>query len=77
MLRPPLDGGNAQSKMGWCSSSRPGAPSSIAVVGFALSSYIVGVERGWLSRRAAAERTLVTLRFFLHSEQSASSAVGD
>jgi len=56
--------------------SRPGAPSSIAVVGFALSSYIVGVERGWLSRRAAAERTLVTLRFFLHSEQSASSAVG-
>jgi hypothetical protein len=56
--------------------SRPGAPSSIAVVGFALSSYIVGVERGWLSRRAAAERTLVTLRFLLHSEQSASSAVG-
>ncbi len=52
--------------------SRPGAPASIAVVGFALTSYIVGVERGWLPRPAAAARTLVTLRFFLASEQRSS-----
>lgn len=50
--------------------SRPGAPSSIAVVGFALSCYLVGVERGWMTRADAAARTLVTLSFFLHSLQS-------
>jgi hypothetical protein len=49
--------------------SRPGSPCSIAVVGFALSSYIVAAERGWLSRASAAERAGVTLRFFLHSVQ--------
>src|SRR5579863_744162 len=43
--------------------SRAGAPCSIAVVGFALTCYIVAVERGWLSRTAAAQRVLVTLRF--------------
>jgi hypothetical protein len=50
--------------------SRPRAPSSIAVVGFALSSYPVGVERGWMTRSEAATRTLKTLRFFQNSEQS-------
>jgi hypothetical protein len=54
--------------------SRAGSPCSIAVVGFALSSYIVAVERGWLSREAAAERVLVTLRFFLRSVQGDSPA---
>jgi hypothetical protein len=49
--------------------SRAGAPASIAVVGFALSSYPVAVERGWLTRSAAAARTLRTLRFFLESPQ--------
>ncbi len=44
--------------------SRAGAPASIAVVGFALSCYPVGVERGWMARADAAARTLVTLRFF-------------
>src|SRR5665213_3436104 len=29
--------------------SRAGAPASIAVVGFALSCYPVGVERGWMT----------------------------
>jgi hypothetical protein len=38
--------------------------SSIAAVGFGLTSYGVGVERGWISRDAAIERTLATLRFF-------------
>ena len=51
--------------------SRMGSPSSIAVVGFALSAYPVAVERGWMTREAALERTLVTLRFFSNSSQSA------
>src|ERR1700722_1447217 len=50
--------------------SRPGSPCSIAVVGFALSSYIIAAERGWLSRAVAAGRTAVTLRFFLESVQA-------
>ena len=50
--------------------SREGAPASIAVVGFALSSYPVAVERGWMGRTESAARTLVTLRFFLNSQQS-------
>lgn len=50
--------------------SRPGAPASIAVVGFALSCYPVGVERGWMTRADAAARTLVTLNFFWNSRQS-------
>ena len=50
--------------------SRAGAPASIAVVGFALSCYAVGVERGWMSRSDAAARVLATLRFFWNSEQS-------
>ena len=37
---------------------------SIAAVGFALTAYPVGVERGWITRAAARDRTLVTLRFF-------------
>jgi hypothetical protein len=52
--------------------SRAGSPASIAVVGFALSCYPVGVERGWLGRADAAKRTLATLRFFsgsLHGAQ--------
>ncbi len=50
--------------------TREGAPVSIAVVGFALASYPVGVERGWMDRTEAAARTLLTLRFFLNSDQS-------
>ena len=50
--------------------SRAGAPSSIAVVGFALSCYPIGVERGWMTRADAAARALVTLRFFWNSQQS-------
>jgi hypothetical protein len=51
--------------------SRAGSPASIAVVGFALSSYPAAVERGWLEREDAATRTLVTLRFFENSAQDA------
>jgi hypothetical protein len=38
--------------------------SSIAAVGFALTVYPIGVERGWISREQARARTLATLRFF-------------
>lgn len=50
--------------------SLAGSPSSIAATGFGLSSYPVAAERGWLSRRDAAARTLAVLRFFAESEQS-------
>jgi hypothetical protein len=43
--------------------------SSIAAVGFALSAYPIGVERAWVSRAAAAERTLTTLRFLYRQPQ--------
>jgi hypothetical protein len=49
--------------------SRPGAPASIAVVGFALSAYPVAVERGWISRDQAVRRCLAALRFFAGSDQ--------
>ena len=47
----------------------PDWPASIAAVGLALTSYPVGVERGFISRTEAAKRTLTTLRFFWHSKQ--------
>lgn len=43
--------------------------SSIAAVGFALSSYPVGVERGYITRDEAADRALATLRFFWTAPQ--------
>jgi hypothetical protein len=39
----------------------PGDVSSVAAVGFALTSYLVGVERGYVTRADAAARTLSTL----------------
>ncbi len=42
---------------------------SIAAVGFALSSYVVGVERGYITRDEARERVVATLQFFLHAPQ--------
>ncbi len=53
--------------------TREGAPCSIAVIGFALSAYPVGVERGWMARSDAVQRTLVTLRFLMASDQSGSA----
>jgi len=44
-------------------------PSSIAATGLALAAYTVGVERGFMSRSAAVERTINTLRFFWNSPQ--------
>ncbi len=45
----------------------PDWPASIAATGFALAAYPVGVERGFMSRAAAVERALTTLRFFCNS----------
>jgi hypothetical protein len=50
--------------------TQAGAPASIAAVGLALSSYPVGVERGFIIRAQAIQRTLLTLRFFHNSVQS-------
>ena len=44
-------------------------PASIAATGFALAAYPVAVEHGFMSRTAAVERTLTTLRFFWNSPQ--------
>ena len=49
------------------------SPASIAATGFALAAYPVGVERGFISRAAAVERTLATLRFFSNSPQGPES----
>jgi hypothetical protein len=49
--------------------SRAGSPISIAVVGFALSSYPVAVERGWIARDEAVAHCLAALRFFRDSDQ--------
>ena len=47
----------------------PAWPASIAAVGVGLTAYPVGVERGFVTRTEAAERTLTTLRFFWRSKQ--------
>jgi len=39
------------------------SPCSIAAVGFALTAYCIGVERGYVTREEVRERTLITLRF--------------
>src|SRR4029453_16354448 len=49
--------------------TRTGAHASIAAIGFALTAYVIGVERGFMTRRDAIERTLTTLRFFWNSPQ--------
>ena len=50
-------------------SSRPGSAASIASVGFALAAYPGGVERGWMTRNDATDRTLALMRFFWTSPQ--------
>lgn len=44
-------------------------PASIAATGLALACYPVSVGRGFMTRAAAVERTLATLRFFWNSPQ--------
>ena len=40
---------------------------STAAVGFGLTAYAIGAERGWVTRNEAAERVRKTLSFYLHS----------
>lgn len=47
----------------------PHGAASIASVGFGLTAYGIGAERGYISRDQAVERTLTTLRFLLHLPQ--------
>ena len=49
--------------------SCPDWPASIAAVGLGLTAYPIGVERGFVTRIEAVERTLTTLRFFWRSKQ--------
>ena len=53
--------------------SREGSPSSIAVIGLALSAYPVAVERGWITRPNAVQRSLRVLQFLADSDQSGGS----
>jgi len=46
---------------------------SVAAVGFGLTSYPIGVERGYITREAARERVLTTLRFFHDAPQGPSA----
>ncbi|MGZ8833295.1 MAG: glucoamylase family protein, partial [Thermoanaerobaculia bacterium] len=41
--------------------------SSIAAVGFGLTAYGIGAERGYVTREEAAQRVLTTLQFFLNA----------
>jgi hypothetical protein len=43
--------------------------SSVAAIGFALTAYPVGVERGYVPRADAAQRALNTLRFMYTAPQ--------
>jgi len=65
---------NAQPETGLIPDRYP-TPSfaSIAAVGFALTAYPIGVERGYVTREAARQRVLTTLRFFRNAPQGEGS----
>ena len=52
--------------------------SSIAAIGFGLTAYGLGAERGWITRAQARDRTLTTLRFLdgLPSGEGTSGVAG-
>jgi len=49
--------------------TQPGSLSSIAATGLGLSCYIVGIERGFITRAEGVKRTLKVLQFFHASHQ--------
>ena len=48
--------------------------SSVAAIGFALTAYPIGIERGYVTRTDAASRVLTTLRFMYRSPQGSQPA---
>src|SRR5688572_30832258 len=48
--------------------------SSVAAIGFGLTAYPIGVERGYVGREQARDRALTTLRFFWRAPQGPQSA---
>ena len=48
--------------------------SSIAAVGFALTAYPIGVERGYITRADAGQRVVTTLRFFWTAPQDSATS---
>src|SRR5688572_25824632 len=48
---------------------------SVAAIGFALTAYPIGIERGYITRAAGAERVLNTLRF-MHDAPQGPQATG-
>ena len=49
--------------------TKPGCPSSIAATGMGISTYLIGIENKFLSRKDAINRILKILRFFYNSHQ--------
>ena len=45
------------------------SPASVAAIGFALSTYVIGEDRGYITREQARQRTLATVRFFRDAPQ--------
>jgi hypothetical protein len=52
-----------------------GAPASIAGVGLALATYVVGAARGYVTHEEARDRILTTLRFVRESPQGSGAGV--
>jgi predicted esterase len=48
--------------------------SSVAATGFGLSTYLVGIERGWITREQGAERVMQTLKFLWEAPQGPQAA---
>ena len=48
--------------------------SSVAAIGFALTAYPIGAERGWIERAEALERTTATLEFLWAARQDTAAA---
>lgn len=48
--------------------------SSVAAVGFALTTYPIAAERGWITRDQARQRVLTTLRFLWNAPQGPASS---
>jgi hypothetical protein len=45
------------------------SPASIAAIGMALTAYVIGADRGFITREQARERALTTVRFFRNAPQ--------